>query len=766
MDAMPPEEGALPVSANSKRKQVWLLALLITALVYSLLAGLRKTSDFDLFWQLATGRWVAQHHAVFSTDIFSYTAAGQPWIYPVGSGLIFYGAYLLGGYSLISWLGALACMGSVALLLRRASGVHAVLAILAVPAIAARTTPRADMFTILLFAMFLSVLWEYYQFGSGRLWTLPLFMVVWVNLHPGFISGLALSCLFAAAEAVRLLRGQQGRGNRRRLTLLLVWLAAMFTATLVNPWGWYIYRAIARQQTAMTVHSVRITEWAGVTFGWGTIKQGLEFRDPASAAEWLLAAAALALLVAVLRRKWLAAILLSALLWMTLRHVRFVAELAAIVVVVGGAVLTAELSNTRWRFRKPELNRLMGGALATAFFLLVCLRSSDLVTNYYYLKGDQITTFGAGLSWWFPERAMDFIQREKLPAQIFNSYEEGGFLLWKLGQGYADYIDGRALPFGQDALAHLQQLQLAGPDSKLLLETADSYGINTMVFALARYTGLKYVSGVLPQYCSSQNWRPVYMDEVSAVFVRRTPENQPLIDRFPVDCATVRIPPDGMVAGRADQFNRWANAASLLLALNRNQDAVVASNRALALFSDCAAIWFYRGRALQLIGHMEEAEQDLLNSAALEDRDVIWSELAEMYRTQNRFPEAIHALEHLASLHQNSEGDLLELGYTYLQAGRPADALHAFDSAQNSAPAEDANVITAEADDGRAMVWESSGNLAEATAYEEKAVSLFPQVPSFWSRLAHLYQLQGRLQDAFRAEERAEALTVNQSASP
>ena len=63
---------------------------------------------------MATGRWVVEHHQIPSTDVFSYTAHGQPWTYPVGSGLLFYGLYLLGGYALLSRLGAAACAGTTA----------------------------------------------------------------------------------------------------------------------------------------------------------------------------------------------------------------------------------------------------------------------------------------------------------------------------------------------------------------------------------------------------------------------------------------------------------------------------------------------------------------------------------------------------------------------------------------------------------------------------------------------------------------------------
>src|SRR6266496_2054808 len=94
-------------------------ALVLLACVYAALIALHTLTDFDLGWQLATGRWVVQHHVIPSTDLLSYTAQGQPWIYPVLSGIIFYGAYVLGGYGLLSCLGALACLITVALLLRR-----------------------------------------------------------------------------------------------------------------------------------------------------------------------------------------------------------------------------------------------------------------------------------------------------------------------------------------------------------------------------------------------------------------------------------------------------------------------------------------------------------------------------------------------------------------------------------------------------------------------------------------------------------------------
>ena len=53
-------------------------ALLALTLLYAALAGLRTITDPDTGWQLATGRYIAQHRSIPSTDVLSYTAQGQP----------------------------------------------------------------------------------------------------------------------------------------------------------------------------------------------------------------------------------------------------------------------------------------------------------------------------------------------------------------------------------------------------------------------------------------------------------------------------------------------------------------------------------------------------------------------------------------------------------------------------------------------------------------------------------------------------------------
>jgi hypothetical protein len=171
----------------------WLRAAFIgIALAYALLAGLHTVSETDLGWQMSTGRYIVQHRQIPSTTLFNYTVPNSTWIYPPFSGVIFYLLYLVGGYVALSLLNALACAAAIALAVWGGGRVTAALAILAVPAIAFRTVPRADLFTTVLFAAVLVLLIRHYEGQRVRLWLLPVLMLLWVNLHPGFIAGLAL----------------------------------------------------------------------------------------------------------------------------------------------------------------------------------------------------------------------------------------------------------------------------------------------------------------------------------------------------------------------------------------------------------------------------------------------------------------------------------------------------------------------------------------------------------------------------------------------
>src|SRR6516164_3988888 len=638
--------------SNFERQLVSILGLV--AVAYAFLAGLRTLTVTDLGWQLATARWIVQHHEIPSIDVFSYTAHGQPWVYPVGSGLLFYGAYLLGGYALLSWIQAAACAGTVALLVWRGSAVSAVLGILAVPMIATRTGARADMFSVLLFAAFLVLLWQHHRSGRARLWLLPILMAVWVNLHLGFIAGLALIAAYVAEEALDMVWRVRREVAAEHLRSGWPWLIAACVATLANPWGWGIFAAVFRQTSAMDTLTLWTSEWGPATLNWTVMSSGFSLRNPTGAFYLMLLIAAVAVAVALLRREFGAAALVSGAAVIAIRHIRFEAIFGVVAVVVAGNILASAVAELSHRKRASVGWTRYGTGLtigvALLAVILASLRSAYLVSGRRYLaSGDELGTFGAGLSWWFPERAAAFIERENLPGQIFNSYNDGGYFVWRLGAKYPDYIDGRIIPFGPKLIERNVILMRSLPDSSAWQQEAQDRRINTIFVPLGRSNGL-HLFPVLQQFCASNTWKPIYLDEVSAVFMRTTPENQELIARLQIQCATTLLPavvPQGNSTGA---FNRWANAAAVLHALGRRSEALEATKRALDIFPDSAFVHFLRGNLLEEATNFSEAEKEYLLSIELEPNGTTWARLGAIYHRQNRLTEEIDAWEHASEL--------------------------------------------------------------------------------------------------------------------
>ena len=239
------------------------LALLLAAVaaLYMAMACLRTVGDFDTGWQLALGRYLIQHHAVPRTDVLSYTSAGTPWTYPALAGAVLYAIYSVGGYAALSWLCALAGLGlSCWLLLRRAGApllaTAAILAV-AVPSLAYRLTPRADLFTTLLFAILFTELWRRHRGLKAWMWLVPIIMLAWVNLHGGFIAGVAAIVGYVLCEALALTSSSQRGQVLGRLHEDAKWLLMGVAVTVINPFGINIYAA--------ALHMARATGGGGDT---------------------------------------------------------------------------------------------------------------------------------------------------------------------------------------------------------------------------------------------------------------------------------------------------------------------------------------------------------------------------------------------------------------------------------------------------------------------------------------------------------------------
>ncbi len=769
------------------------ISLVAIALAYAFLAGLRTVADFDLGWQLATGRYILQHHLIPSMEVFSYTAHGNPWLYPPFSGVIFYLLYLVGGYAALSWLSALACLATVAILAGQGTRTSAALAIVAVPAIAFRTVPRAELFTTILFAALTAILWNHYQGHKAHLFLLPLLMLAWVNLHTGFIAGLALVAAYLVLEFCDLPFAARRGAALDSMRRAFPWLFASFVATLLNPWGWRIYQAIARQNAMSQLHADYIGEWSHVHFSSAVWSQIFSLRDPAGADWWILAVASLAIVATVCRKEIGPAIILALGAYASLTHIRLQGLFAILVCIVGGDILSREVrlyaahapsvdgdsAKIDRAPRRAPVPYRASWAIAGLLVLLAGIRVADLVTDRYYLWSGQMALFGAGESWWFPEKAAGFLLKEHLPGNVFGDYNLGGYLTWRLGPEYPDYFDGRFIPFGSDLFFHHRALVGLPLDSPEWRQEAAERNIQTLIFSAARFGGLGNFP--LQADCESRDWSPVYLDDVAVIFVRNVTENASLIHRLAIDCKKGSVPVRAASAdatsdalswrASAELFQSLMNRASIYYLLSRDAEAADDLSHAQAIFADDPNLHLLRGQLAQAHNQRAEAEEEYQASVRLRQTDVAWYALAGLYAAEGRYSDAVYALRESAALSQVDYDRYRALGKVYLLMDEPQNALAAFQEAARRSPVQGPGKdrdpeFGARVAEGTAVAYRKLGKLDQAIDAQQKAVDLTPGAAGRWQALAELYQSEGRSAQAAEAHRHSAMLAVPERNNP
>jgi tetratricopeptide (TPR) repeat protein len=639
----------------------------LLAVVYATLAGFHTLSDFDIWWQLASGRWMGEHGAVLRQEAFSYTAAGAPWTYPAAGEVLFYWIYRQGGFALLSLLTPLACFAVSLLLIRRGGMSRAWGVAIAAPLIAWRANVRADMFTTVLAAIFLTVLWENHRDDKETcrwLWILPPLMIVWVNLHPGFLLGLALMALFTL------------RHPRR----LLPCTVAAAVATLANPFGWRVYSWLGTLAGLLPLpqsmqtwlgkgsHSASgafIDEFARTPISLPLLGDAFRWRDPDSALWWLMALALAAIVLGLRRREAWGSLLLFCAVAAALATSRFQAVFAIATVILAPDLL-ADFQARKEKESPPWL--LPAGALLLLVF--VGVRVTDLATNRYYVMHGEVASFGAGVSGWFPQRASNFVREQHLPRELYNDYNSGAYLTWSLAPQYPVFIDGRGDPYGSDLFLLQMRLGTQSPDAEDWRTALARWKIHTVLIPIPRFGG---TSGLpIFNFCNSPDFRLAYLDDTAAVFV-----DAHSLPNTALDCRTAMLSPPPASASAWDRHEFYANAGKLYYALERDWEAEQSWQQALAIFPDDPSMHLDMAGLRRSQGHLDQAEREIRLAIHLRPTAVSWYVLGDLMTQRKRPIEAMKCFRESALRDARPHEAWLALGRSALAAQRPQDALDA-----------------------------------------------------------------------------------------
>ena len=168
----------------------------------------RSAGRPDLFGYLAYGRFFLQH-GLYAPDPFAYTSTGLHWVaFEYLAQIALWLAYsAIGPAGLI----ALKCIvGGLAIYLLSVAMrtttnnpiIWAPIFLLCTSAVSRFFVFRPQLFTFMFFALYVAVLFRLLVRGAAPLWLLPLAMLLWANLHGGFLAGLAAIALVIALRMV------------------------------------------------------------------------------------------------------------------------------------------------------------------------------------------------------------------------------------------------------------------------------------------------------------------------------------------------------------------------------------------------------------------------------------------------------------------------------------------------------------------------------------------------------------------------------------
>jgi hypothetical protein len=226
----------------------------------------RLLGDAGIGWHIRTGQQILFSHVIPHTDPFSSTMPGKPWfawewLYDMMVGQLDSWFGLNGVVWFTSVLIAAVFASTFRLLIVRGTNliVAVVLVLLAISASMIHFFSRPHVVSWLFILAWFSILdsterasLEGRDSASRWLWLLPISMLIWVNVHGGFLFGFAFLAVFWVgcfwiwfrSDPNRIEESFQKIAAGRRLRSL-TWISVLSAlASLVNPYGWKLHRHI------------------------------------------------------------------------------------------------------------------------------------------------------------------------------------------------------------------------------------------------------------------------------------------------------------------------------------------------------------------------------------------------------------------------------------------------------------------------------------------------------------------------------------------
>jgi hypothetical protein len=117
----------------------------------------------------------------------------------------------------------------------------------------------------------------------------------------------------------------------------------------------------------------------------------------------------------------------------------------------------------------------------------------------------------------YPVAAVEYLRQHPMPTGMFNEYGFGGYLIWQLGPQHKVFIDGRADMYEYSGVFQ-DYMSIINLDLNAL-SLLRRYNIQSCL--IGRRSALATLLAASPE------WKPIYTDDLSEIFVRSRPDAFP-----------------------------------------------------------------------------------------------------------------------------------------------------------------------------------------------------------------------------------------------
>jgi hypothetical protein len=494
-------------------------------LYLSFFAGKGLLNDVDTGYHIRAGEYILKTLSIPRQDIFSFhepplSWTAHEWLSEVIMAIVHRSSGLTGIVIFFSLVISLAYSLFFKILKANEDIVLSIFFVLLVLSSSQiHWLARPHIFSLLLMIIWYHFLDEYQYKNRNYLYALPPIMLLWVNLHGGYLVGFILICIYLFGNIVKSITShdlEKDIYKRKAKVLGLTTVVCLFFC-LINPFGYHILLYPFKLVSSKYIMD-NILEFMSPNF-----------HEPLLFKYFLLLMFAIFAISAV-KTNLIELLLILMFTNMSLYSIRYVPLFSIIAAPILLRQLNSILTRSDGRLakflkkRSDNISKIDTSAkgylwpIAAIIFVVFFTKAGKID-----FKFNEMTK---------PVAAIEFLKKEKVNGNMFDNDEFGDYIIYAAWPEYRVFFDGRGDMYGVDISKEYGRVASIMPGWNEVLK---KYDISWIIFNANSALSLFLMQ--------RDDWKLIYADKVANIFVKNVKENKYLIEKYP-DVKLVLPDPD------------------------------------------------------------------------------------------------------------------------------------------------------------------------------------------------------------------------------